>query len=73
MSPVTNAENAVCLARKFLDQPVPPTWDIVFKAKETKNYWLVFYRPKSGKVRGGASDLKVDKSTGQVTSIRGYR
>lgn len=72
--PVTAPDHAICLARQFAEQPKPPPRELEFKAKDGASHWLVFYGPKpdSG-VRGGGGELRIDKKSGQVTFLRGYR
>jgi hypothetical protein len=72
--PVTTADHAVCLARQFAEKPKPPPWELEFKAKEAASHWLVYYGPKpSSGVRGGAGDLQIEKKSGEVRLLRGYR
>ena len=72
--PIATADHAVCLARQFAEKPKPPPWELEFKAKETASHRLVYYGPKTGSgVRGGAGDLQIDKKSGAVTLLRGYR
>jgi hypothetical protein len=71
--PVTDAIQAICLARQFVEKPTPPTWELQYEVKETEQDWLVYYSSKSSSVRGGAGDLKVDKKSGEVVFVQGYR
>jgi hypothetical protein len=71
-APVVKADHAICLARQFTNRDKAP-WELEFHAKEAKSHWTVSYKPINHQVRGGAGDLKVDKKSGQVTFIKGYR
>jgi hypothetical protein len=72
--PVMTADQAICRARVFAEKPKPPPRELEFKALETPLHWVVYYGPKSTSgVRGGAADLMIEKKTGAVTLLRGYR
>jgi len=70
--PVTTASHAICLAKRFVENK-KPQWAVSYETKETTDHWLVYYHPASSNVRGGAGDLKIEKSPGTVKLIRGYK
>ncbi len=72
LPPVTNSDHAVCLAREYVEV-FEHEWRVIYRAEESTSHWLVSYGPSETTVRGGAGDLKVDKASGTVTIIGGYR
>lgn len=72
LPPVNSAPHAVCLAKRFAENP-KPEWTVGYEAKETKGHWLVYYRPTSRGVRGGGGDIQIEKVSGVVKLLRGYR
>lgn len=71
--PVSTEAHAICLAKAFSEQPSPPPWELAFTATEREQDWLVHFSPRSSNVRGGAADLSVEKATGKVVFIQGYK
>jgi hypothetical protein len=72
--PVDSSKHAICLAHQFAERPMPPPWELEFTVREQDSHWLVYYIPKLGSgARGGGGELKIDKKSGQVTLISGYR
>ena len=73
--PVTTASHAICLAKRFVAARYaenPPRWELGYEAKEMDSYWFVHYHPTT-RVLGGAGDLEIEKSSGTVKFIRGYK
>lgn len=72
--PVATADQAVCLGRQVAEKLVPPSLELEFKAKEAASHWLVSFGPKPGAdVFGGAGDLRIEKKSGEVRLMRGYK
>ena len=71
--PVVTATQAICLAEQSGYAERNPRIELQWEASDAKSHWLVLYRPKSFEVRGGGGDLKVDKKSGKVTFLKGYR
>lgn len=70
--PVADAEQASCLARKYMERSKDP-WELACRATPTQTHWLVICVPRNHKVRGGGGEFTVDRATGVVEFIRGYR
>lgn len=71
--PVKAAEQATCLARGFLVANQAPQWDVAFEPLDRGKRWHVRYAAKSPNVRGGSGELSVEKDSGKVTLVWGYR
>ena len=72
--PVAKADHALCLARQYAEKRTPPSWELEYRLKDEGSYWFVHYVPKASIGRPDAAvDLRIDKSSGQVTFVRGYR
>jgi hypothetical protein len=72
--PVTKPDHAICLARQYAQKRTPPSWELEYRVKDEGSSWLVHYVPKPNVGRPDAAvDLRIDKSSGQVTFVRGYR
>jgi hypothetical protein len=67
--PVTSKPQAVCIAKRFIEKPNPPQWQVGYEVKEEADHWSVHYYPTSPGVRGGAGDLKVYKAFGTVDVV----
>lgn len=70
--PVSSEAQAACLAENFVEKR-KYSWETGYRVKDANNYWLVSYYPISSHIRGGAGDLKVEKTSGKVILVRGYR
>jgi len=51
----------------------PRTYALKYQAEEQDEYWFVVYGPKESNVRGGGGKLRIDKATGRVVFVQGYR
>jgi hypothetical protein len=46
---------------------------MAYQAVEKKDHWVVTYNPSNTNIRGGGGELRVEKATGKVTFVVGYR
>lgn len=58
---------------RFVERAQAPQWEVVYESKDNGTKWQVGYAPKLSNVRGGAGVLTVDKETGRITLIRGFK
>ena len=71
--PVSTAASAICLAKLHVVKGEQFAWTLEYRAEELSDHWVVIYGPTDSNVRGGGGKLRVDKATGQVTFVEGYR
>ena len=71
--PVATADGAICLAELHIAKAVSRTYVLNYQAEEHDDYWFVVYGPKESTGRGGGGKLRINKATGQVTFVEGYR
>jgi len=70
--PVATSDAAICLA-KLHTPSENRTFALKYLTEEHEDYWFVEYWPKDSSVRGGGGKLRIDKATGQVVFVEGYR
>ena len=44
-----------------------------YQAMEKQDHWVVTYNPSDTNIMGGGGELRVEKATGKVTFVVGYR
>jgi hypothetical protein len=71
--PVVTSDGAICLAELNMATDASQTYALKYQAEEHEDYWLVVYWPKDSNVRGGGGKLRIDKATGRVVFVEGYR
>lgn len=71
--PVLTAEHAACLGRQFIERGPPPPWELEYQARDTGSRWVVYYGSSQRGVRGGGGELRVQKKSGVVSFVRGFR
>ena len=71
--PVSTAASATCFAEAHVSKESNSAWTMNYQAEELKDHWVVVYSPKDANVRGGGGKLRVEKLTGRVTFVEGYR
>lgn len=68
--PVTNAAQAVCATRAFVENGRARLWKTGYFAQETPMFWYVRFEPRTPQTRGGAGLLKVDKASAHLVALR---
>ena len=71
--PVVSSEAAICLAKLNMAASASHVDTLKYLAEEHETYWLVEYWPKDSNVRGGGGKFKIEKATGRVDFVEGYR
>jgi hypothetical protein len=71
--PVASAAHATCLGLQYFESPTPSSWELGCEAREQGSAWLVRCTPRSSGVRGGGGEVEVEKLSGKVKLILGYR
>ena len=72
--PVVTSSGAICLAEVYVAaaaaaQPHP----LRYQAEEHESFWFVVYTPEGSNVLGGGGKLRIEKTTGRVVFVEGYR
>jgi hypothetical protein len=70
--PVVTSEHAICIGRRYFAK-APSPGKLGCEAKEHDKLWLVRCMPESSNVRGGGGELEVDRTSGKVKLVLGYR
>ncbi len=68
--PVVTLNQAMCLARNFVERPSPPPWQTDYRVFKTTSGWSVRYAPRTPTPRGGSGELLIDAQSGRVRVIR---
>ena len=71
--PVWTVADATCLAEAYVLRRSDSPWQMKYEALDLKDHWLVTYSPKDSNVRGGGGKLRVEKLSGRVVFVEGYR
>jgi len=71
--PVSTVATATCLAEAYVSKGLNSALQMDYQAEELKDYWLVTYSPRDTNVRGGGGKLRIEKLSGRVTFVEGYR
>jgi len=57
----------------YLSKEINSATTLKYQTSERKDHWMVMYSPKDSSVRGGGGELRVEKDTGKVSFVVGYR
>lgn len=71
--PVVTSEAAICLAQLHTSAAASSTYTMKYRAEEHTDFWSVEYWPEAANVRGGGGKLSIDKASGRVVFVEGYR
>jgi hypothetical protein len=71
--PVVTADAAICLAQVHIGSTASRTYTVKYQAEEHQDHWSVTFGPRESNVLGSGGKLRIEKVTGRVVFVEGYR